>query len=89
MTFFPEWLTGSHGLRTDNFLHKWIYLAVSWPCIALSWPAESVRPAWVTNLQLMNGQYRRVRAVGRGSTQFRRSMGCYPSGHHGRLTLPD
>ncbi|KAK4056158.1 hypothetical protein OIO90_002889 [Microbotryomycetes sp. JL221] len=27
MTFVPEWITGSHNLRTDNFMHKWIYLA--------------------------------------------------------------
>ncbi|KAK9893858.1 Emopamil-binding protein [Cystobasidium minutum MCA 4210] len=28
MTFCPEWLTGSRNLRTDNFLHLWIYLAL-------------------------------------------------------------
>ncbi|ORY88593.1 Emopamil-binding protein [Leucosporidium creatinivorum] len=27
MTFVPEWITGSHALRTDNWLHKWLYLA--------------------------------------------------------------
>ena len=24
-----QWLTGSRNLRTDNFLHLWVYLAVS------------------------------------------------------------
>lgn len=26
-----QWLTGSKNLRTDNFLHLWIYLAVGRP----------------------------------------------------------
>ncbi|XP_045199878.2 emopamil-binding protein-like isoform X2 [Mercenaria mercenaria] len=26
MTFCPEWLTGSKYLRTDNWLHLWVYL---------------------------------------------------------------
>ncbi|KAK4049687.1 hypothetical protein OIV83_003962 [Microbotryomycetes sp. JL201] len=27
LTFAPEWLTGSHNLRTDNWLYCWVYLA--------------------------------------------------------------
>lgn len=26
MTFCPEWVSGSRNLRTDNFLHLWVYL---------------------------------------------------------------
>lgn len=53
MTFCPEWLTGNVNLKTDNFLHLWVYLVffnMLWVII----PLLLLWQSWTTLISAFN-----------------------------------